>query len=204
MAQTENTIPAFPSAEEMQRILRQSGVLDRATIFPDKSAPGMDSAANLQQVQLAHAQSGKTTALEANLEFSFLKKYIPKTVGFLLTLQGLRGLYKSVYFILVEFPQLELALEQHLITTQQINNFGAKVSITAISMVISMVFGMRLAILKTKTAKVISTLIGIGLILSNTLIQQYFNELNSGLILSDFSATFLEKTTRAIEELIQN
>jgi hypothetical protein len=199
---SKNTTPALPSAEEMQRILRQSGVLDKSTIFPDKSAPGMESAASLNQVELAHAQSGAATGLQANIEFSWARRYIPKIVGILLTLQSLRGIYKSVYFILVEFPELEIALANHLISNQDVNNVAAGAAVTAISTVISMFFAMRLTIFKTKAKKIISTTIGIALTIANTYIQQYFAELNSGVIFSDYSATFLEETIRNIQNIL--
>jgi hypothetical protein len=202
MEQSPNTLLTFPTAEEMQRILRQSGILDKTTIFPDKKTPGMESAAQLQQVELARAQADVVTEIGARIEFSWVRRYIPKIVGFLLTLQSLKGIYDSVYFILVEYPELEIALEQHLIETQLINDFAAKAAITAVSTVISMIFALRLTIMKTKAAKVISTLIGIGMIFVNTFIQQYFSELNSGIIFSDYSAHFLEEATRNVEELV--
>lgn len=202
MEQSQTTLPTFPAAEEMQRILRQSGILDKATVFPDKTTPGMESAAQLQQVQLAHAQADTATEIGASMDLRWIRRYVPKVVGFLLTLQSLKGIYDSIHFILVEFPELEMALEQHLIEASLINDFAAKAAITAISTVISMIFAMRLTVMKTKAAKVISTAIGIGMIFVNAFIQQYFAELNTGIIFSDFSATFLEETTRNVEQLV--
>jgi hypothetical protein len=201
MALTQSVVPTFPTVEEMQRMLRQSGILDKATIFPSKSEPGMQAATQFDQIHLANAAVESTSA-EVEVRFSWIQHYIPKIVGFLLIVQGLQGIYKSINFLLVEFPQLEMALENHLITGSQINYFVGKAAILAISTFISILFAMHLTFLNNKAAKLLKTAIGLLLVIGNSAITSYFDQQNSGVILSEYSATLLEQATMQVEQFL--
>jgi hypothetical protein len=146
--------------------------------------------AEKQHVEALLASAGSDSALE-QYEGWFLK-YMPKVVSFGLTLQGLRGIYKSISFILVEYPQLEIALQQHQLTSSDINQISAKAIIMGISTLISMFFALRLAFLKTDIAKKASIIIGIILFLTTGALQDFFIELKSGETFSTYAVSFLE------------
>jgi hypothetical protein len=182
---------AFPTAEEMQRALRQSGILDKQSIFPGQdpaSYPGTDANPG---VQLANA---KETGIHVDTKLSsaWFKIYIPKIVGVGLIFQGLYGIYKSIFFILVEFPELEMALEQQLISSDQVNSFATKAVVTVISTVISMFFAMRLTLLKSKAARSVNTVIGLAIFFGNSAITSYFNAQHAGTVVSEYSVSILE------------
>lgn len=194
----------FPTVEEMHRTLRQSGILDKATIFPSKQPTGTVPVTQLQQIQLANSSMAAdvATATSIPIDLNTLKNYLPRIVGVLLTLQSLFGIYESINFILVEFPHLEAALTNHMITEQQINGFVSRAVIIAISTFISMIFALRLTFLETKAAKITHTVLGLLLLVGNTFIQAYFNQLNSGVLFAEYSAEILEQTVLQVEQAV--
>lgn len=178
----------LPTPQEMQSQLRTSGVLNAQTDFSQLSQQEQQ---NQPHIQLAESAKDEPI-IEIDGQLSWFKKYVPKTVGFLLMLQGLYGIYQSVIFILVEFPQLEVQLQEHHITSGQINTFASKAVITVVSTVISMIFAMRLTFLKTKAAKVLNTGIGLVIFFGNATISQYLSSLDTGSIISGYSVSMLE------------
>lgn len=193
----------LPSVEQMQQSLRQSGVLEKVTAFPQQMGAGVpqQTAAQQTQSQLATAEADDQLTAEAQFELGRLPHLVPKIVGFFLTLNSLRGMYTSVIFIFVEFPQLERALEQHIITSQEINTFVTSAVMTSISTALSLIFALRITIMKTKTAKILNTVIGISLLFGSTALEQYFNQITSGVEFADQSATMVEQATNFINNL---
>lgn len=204
MESTSPTPQTMPSVDEMQQALRQSGVLEQQTDYSNFASgsisAGVNTAAGLNQIQLADANK-EQSILKPDIDISRFRRYIPKIVAFFLVLQGLFGIYKSIVFILVEFPQLEIALEQQMITTQQINGFASRAVITIITTIISMFFAMRLAFLQSKAARYLNTMIGVAIFLGNAALAQYFNSQNSGILISTYSATFLETITHQLNQI---
>jgi hypothetical protein len=133
-----------------------------------------------------------------------VRKWGIKGIGIALTLQGLHGIYKSVIFILVEYPILEQQLVAHQVTQAQVNDFGIKAIMMVISTVLSMFFAMKLTFLKSKAAKTVSTTIGIMLFIGNALIHDYFASLNSSQIMVDYILSIVEKIQGAPEEVLEN
>lgn len=109
--------------------------------------------------------------------FERIKVYLtlPKIVTMALTLQVLNGTYKSIKFILVEYPLLEEQLAAHQITQDQINAFASTAIIILITTVISMIFALRISILKSKAAKRINAFIGIAIFLATTWLHTYLS-----------------------------
>jgi hypothetical protein len=134
---------------------------------------------------------------------NLFQKYGAKTLGILLTLQSLHGIYKSVLFILVEYPLLEQQLVAHQITQTQVNDFGIKAIMIVFSTVLSMFFAMKLTFLKTKAAKTLSTVIAVFLFIGNAMIHDYFVALNSSQIMTDFIIDILYRIQGAPEEIIE-
>jgi hypothetical protein len=204
MSFVRTPLPTMPTVEEMQRALRQNGILDKVTIFPNKREPGMSSATQFEQIHLANAATESmavtTTAEES---FSRILTFAPKVVSGLLMLQGLRGIYTSLNFILVEFPELEIALENHLVTGEDINHYVSKAVVLAIHTFISIMFAMHLAFLHTKAAKAVKITIGIVLLLGHSAIENYFNQQNSGVVVSEYSASLLEQVTSQVQQFFK-
>jgi hypothetical protein len=132
------------------------------------------------------------------------RRWSVKGIGIALTLQGLHGIYKSVIFILVEYPILERQLVAHQVTQSQVNDFGIKAIMMVISTVLSMFFAMKLTFLKTKAAKTLNTVIAILLFIGNAMIHDYFIALNSSQIMVDFIISITDKVMGAPEEVIEN
>lgn len=195
----------LPTIEEMHRTLRQSGILSKTTIFPSKQPVGGIPVNQLPQIQLANSSMAIDSTIatsSSTFDLTTIKNYLPRIIGFLLTLQSLRGIYASINFILIEFPQLEVALTSHMVTEQQINGFVSRAVVIAISTFISMIFALRLTFLETKTAKLMSTVFGIGLLAVNIIIENYFNQLNSGVLFAEYSASVLEQTVQQVEQAV--
>jgi hypothetical protein len=195
----------LPSPEEMQQSMRQSGVLDKQTIMPGQNQANFPNDVSTQQVQLASAAKDGNQ-LKNEFDSSWLRRYIPKLVAIALTVQGLYGIYQSVLFIFVDFPALETLLEQHLITSAQVNSFASKAIVTVISTIISMFFAMRLTFLKSKAARVFNTVIGVAIFFGNTFITSYFSSLDTGVIFSTTSVSMIEfgvSQLRRLRSMIQ-
>lgn len=202
MSFVRTPLPSLPTVDEMQSTLRQSGVLNKSTIFPNKNEAGMNAATQFEQIHLANAAvETKAVTTAAEETYSRVLAYVPKIVSGLLILQGVRGIYNSLNFILVEFPHLELALENHQIEASQINHFVSKAVVLAVHTFISIMFAMHLAFLHSKAAKIIKISIGIALLLGHSAIENYFNQQNSGIVLSEYSASLLEQITAQFQKL---
>lgn len=196
----------LPSVQHMQQTLRQSGVLEKVTPFPQQSGAEVlqQTATKQTQSQLASAEADTETAITAEAEFELQRfvHFIPKLVGFFLTIKSLLEMYDSIFFILVDFPELELALEQNLNTNQEINTFVTQAIMTTISTILSLIFALRITIMKTKAARILNTTIGICLLLGGAALQQYFNQITSRVEVANQSASLLEKISSFINDLI--
>lgn len=104
--------------------------------------------------------------------------YGPKALAVGLTLQGLYGLYASLRFLFIEFPMLEELLTLHQLTQAEVNTFAARAVLTIISTLISMMFALRLTVMKSQAARVINAVVGVMLFLANTFMIGYFNQVN--------------------------
>lgn len=62
----------------------------------------------------------------------------------LLALHSIQGLYESVVFLFIEYPELEETLEAHLLTTHEVNTIITPAIILMISTVISILMALRL------------------------------------------------------------
>lgn len=98
-------------------------------------------------------------------------KLIKNTVAIALTIQGLFGIYKSIKFILVDYPALEVQLLAHQITKTQINSYATHAIIMLVTTIIAMIFALR--IMRSKATKVINILIGIGLFFGSAYLDKY-------------------------------
>lgn len=81
----------------------------------------------------------------------------------ILTFQGLRGLYSSLHFIIIEFPIFEQALNEHQLGEETVNTFAIKAGLMILSTAVSLFFAVQLAIFHSKTIKILNIFTGIFL-----------------------------------------
>ena len=107
------------------------------------------------------------------------KFYIIKAVAILLVLQGLWSLFISLKFIFFDLPSLEKLLAAGQITSTQINFFANEAIVMILSTIMSLFFGLRITLVQSKFAKIVNTFIAILLVLGNTQINNFLNQLDS-------------------------
>ena len=207
MANQNQQNQEWPSTTEMQTQLRQTGALISDPPLISPSTPvGLSSSptdANSKKIDppdvgdqfLANTPTtGYQLADEqARHWFDWWRRRLPKWLAIGITLQMLWAIYHSLDFIFVRSEQLEQALQAGLVDQAQINQFTGSAIINTVSVVISLFFAMRLAFLKSKAAHVVHIITGLGIMVGNGLIMNYLNQLNSGLILAEYSSSLLEK-----------
>lgn len=96
----------------------------------------------------------------------------------LLILHGLIGLWESIKFIIIEYPELNHLLELHQVEVTDINHLLSRVIITLITTSINILFAIRLAKVKETTAHNIDLIIATFLIISTKLIQSLLVQLD--------------------------
>jgi len=106
----------------------------------------------------------------------------------LLTFHGLFGLFESVKFLFIEYPELNHMLELHQINVQEVNHLLAKVIITVVVTFVTVLFAIRLSKVTETTAHNIDLLVATFLIITTQFIQKYLIQLDLlNLVLSLFS-----------------
>jgi len=218
MPETQGVTPAaqIPSAQEMEAVVAQvpqtetAPPLDQQTqqasqpqVTPEQQAMSNGIALpNTPEIETTDDMIEKTLIVADGMVK--IKKWAVKSIGIALTIQGIHGLYKSVIFILVDYPLLEQQLVAHQITQDQVNDFGIKAIMMVISTVLSMFFAMKLTFLKSKAAKTLSTVIAILLFIGNAMIHDYFISLNSSQYLVDLILKAIYLVQGAPKEVIDN
>ena len=110
--------------------------------------------------------------------------YFVKIVAILLILQGLWSLFNSIRFIFFELPALEQRLHLGQISSSQINIFANKAIIMTISTILSLFFALRITIIQSKAAKIISVTLAIILVVGNTQISNFLNQIDSSQLIT--------------------
>lgn len=191
-------IPQVPSVEEMETNLQMSGnLLQGVKIDPNDQEKNQSPLAALQPENMINTQIGpqpiklpskneqpvddikfaNTTKVEQIIDSEFVQsklfKYGKTVVAIALTIQGLFGIYKSIKFIMVDYPQLEALLLAHQISKSDINGFATKAIMILITTVINMFFAMK--IMRNKTGQILNTIIGIILFLTSAFIDSFLS-----------------------------
>jgi hypothetical protein len=216
MSDIQNVTPVveIPSAQEMEAQVAQvpqteaAPPIDQQTQQVAQVAVSAEQQAETNGIALANTPEVETPVEKRKEKvvdhMAKVRKWAVKFIGIALTIQGLHGIYKSVLFILVEYPLLEQQLVAHQITQQQVNDFGIKAIMMVISTVLSMFFAMKLTFLKSKAAKTVSTTIAILLFIGNAMIHDYFISLNSSQYMIDSIIKMINFIQGAPEEVIEN
>ncbi|MCL4208152.1 hypothetical protein KJZ63_00775 [Patescibacteria group bacterium] len=183
-----------PTPEEKEAALKASEKIIPVNSLNGSLAPAAPiQLANTPETDLAaSAPSGPTKKDLADL----LLKYGPKMISIGLTIQSLRGIYKSVAFILVDYPLLEQKLVNHQITEAEVTELTIMMVIMLISTVIGLAFAMRLAIVKDSAAKRLHSIIGLILFFGNA----YIHDLLQALHISEWLVQFFAKSVQTIHE----
>jgi hypothetical protein len=217
MPETQEVTPAvqIPSAQEMEDQVSQVPQTEAAppidqqtqspfqtTITPEQQAFNNGIAlANTPETEDFDAPVNPTEKVVDSM--AVVRKWAVKGIGVALTLQGIHGIYKSVIFILVDYPLLEQQLISHQITQDQVNDFGIRAIMMVISTILSMFFALQITVLRIKAFKSLKTAVSILLIFTNVMIHDYFASLNSSQYMIDTIINVIHFLQGAPEEVIE-
>lgn len=102
---------------------------------------------------------------------------------------GLLDLWESIYFMVVEYPELNYSLELHSVQTLEVSQLISRAIIRTVTTTIIFLFAVRLAKVKETTAHNIDLIVSTLLIISTKLIQNALVQLG----LLNFIYSFLIK-----------
>lgn len=148
----------------------------------------------IPQVETATFQIEESDS-EANRDRFFAKnlRIIQKIVVWTLTAQSLFNIYKSISFILVELPKLELQLGQNIINQADINGFASKAILMTAYALISISFAIKLSKNQSRSTKQLQTIIGIILVIVNVWLTNFLNDHQSGKLIGEFFVSIFSK-----------
>jgi hypothetical protein len=190
--------PAIPTVEDMEQNLQQSGkLLPHLRVEPEKKGDTSPLASlqpdnmvqtpegprplnlpsqkqqPLVQTELATTHVPGSAADAAERWWTQLQKPAKNLVAAALTARSLYGIYSSIVFILVTYPELNAQLSAHMITQAQVNGFATEAIIIVINTVISMFFALH--IIRSKAATWLNTIIGILFLVGSTTLSSYLS-----------------------------
>ena len=110
-----------------------------------------------------------------------------KIATFLLIGHGLIDLFESLYFVTVEYKELDHQIKEHLLTEHEANSLFAAAIIIFVSAMVNIFFALRLNKVKETTAHNIDLIIATILIISTRKAQEYLIALD----LINYIITFL-------------
>jgi len=117
--------------------------------------------------------------LEQQRKLHLTQLYAIKSIAVLLILQGLWTLFNSIKFIFIKLPLLEQQLNAGQIDNLQVNAFANRAIVMTISTILSLFFALRITIIQSKIAKIISITIAVLLVIGNTQINNFLNQIGS-------------------------
>ena len=132
-------------------------------------APDTINPANLPQPKL----NVNPQRFEQKKTLSLVMRIIQSLTTATLTFQGLRGLYSSLHFIIIEFPIFEQALNEHQLGEETVNTFAIKAGLMILSTAVSLFFAVQLAIFRSKTVKILNIIVGIIITVLSILVMHY-------------------------------
>lgn len=101
-----------------------------------------------------------------------------KAALILLIFHGLVGLWESIRFIFIEYPELSHLLKLHQVQSSEMNSLLSRAIITTTTTLVNVFFAIRLAKVKETTAHNIDLLVSTFLIVSTKIIQNYLINLD--------------------------
>lgn len=91
---------------------------------------------------------------------------------------GLLGLWESIYFMAVEYKELNNLLEIHQIETTEVNHLLSRAIITFVTTFVNVLFAVRLSKVKETTAHNVDLIVATFLIITTKLIQNLLVQLD--------------------------
>jgi hypothetical protein len=101
-----------------------------------------------------------------------------KIVVVALVALGIYGLWEIFEFFFIEYPKLEIMLEQHIIEIEDVNRLIAKGIITSIMTILEIIFAIRLNKVAETTAQNLDLIIGTIIALASRYIRQVLVNIN--------------------------
>lgn len=195
----------LPSVEEMEEELQQSGkLLSELPVVTNQHQADTSPLASLQPGNMVSTASGpqpinipsqheQTTLKDEVLAtthkptpftmkwYHRLVKPAKTTVAIALTGKSIFGIYRSIYFILVEYPMLEQQLLTHQITQSEVNLIGVTALVTLFDTLIGLFFALRIV----KRGHQLDTIIGVIIFLFGTYAHTYLADQIDALTIVD-------------------
>ena len=160
---------------------------------PQQPISSIPATQTLAQPQITLGETGEHgTNLSKTDQFLLRTNWSwSKIMAVLMAAQGLYGLYISVHFILIDYPVLEAQLAAHAVSQTEVNTFASQAIIIVVSTLISMVFAIRLSIVK-KAAKILQKVLTGVLFVANTAVMHYLNEIGSAEIVNRYTKLLID------------
>ena len=96
----------------------------------------------------------------------------------ILILHGLTGLWESLKFMFIEYPELNKALTEHSVESAEVNHLISRAVITVTVTFVSVLFAVRLSKVKETTAHNIDLVLATFLIITTNLIKNFLIQLD--------------------------
>jgi hypothetical protein len=96
----------------------------------------------------------------------------------LLIFLGLKEFWEAIYFITVDYQELNTRLELHTVETNEVNQLISQAIVTAIIASVNILFAVRLANVKETTAHNIDLMVATFLIVTSWMIQRFLVQLD--------------------------
>ena len=96
----------------------------------------------------------------------------------LLVVQGLRGLYTIIYFILQEFPIFEKALANAQIDENSVNQLALKVGLMILATAMSFFFAVQMTLVHERMNKIITLILSFSICIISFFVLQYAQSLS--------------------------
>lgn len=109
--------------------------------------------------------------------FDQVSWYWRKVATFLLTAHVVWGLWESINFMVIEYPQLEKSLALHLVAESTVHEITVNAIILMVTTAINIVMAMRLNSVKEDQARLIDLIVATVLIITTPFLQMTLNSL---------------------------
>lgn len=210
--------PAIPSAEQIEQQLQQSGKLLASLEVQSNLSVDTSPLAALQPQNMVQTDQGpqpinlpsktETPLVQAELATthvtdtaesllsqwsSQLRRLIKPLVALGLGAHSLWGLWESIEFILITYPELEAQLIAHNLTQLEVNQVAAQALVIFITTMVNMFLAFK--IFTAKAAEALHIVVGIGLFFIGVFINQYLAQKYDLASMLDQSVKSIQKTT---------
>ncbi len=118
--------------------------------------------------------------------FHVFKKYWNKAVVIFLGAHGLYGFIEALYFLFIEYPELDHLLKEHLIDGETVTQLTAIAIVLMITTFINVLMAMRLHKVRNEVAPTIELVLATVLIVATTYLREVIGTINLAGIVETF------------------